>query len=228
KDYPAGSFIPNALNKNGVQLKMTVQGITRNINVHCGAHRSSKIDAAIEAQRKIEEIVGEAVMRAARSECALGGSASQATRGSPDITEEEEEWLANWYDEQMEPEKVTLEQANAALIARRLAASQGTRRSATEVLFERQWLRAKLRSAELRMEKVGVEVMKLKALVGERWPEKRARVEPAYYWEGWSEKEFRRQDFDRRLIELSSIARGKLPSEMPHGKRDGPLDHERL
>lgn len=130
------------------------------------AHRSSKIDAAIEAQRKIKEIVGDAVMRAARSECALGGSASQTTRGSLYITEEEEEWLANWYDEQMEPDKVTLEQANAALIARRLTASQETRRSATEVLFESQWLRAKLRSAELRMEKVSVEVMKLEAMIG--------------------------------------------------------------
>lgn len=50
------------------------------------------------------------------------------------------------------------------------------------------------------------------------------------YWDSWNLAEFRRQELilaKRRRVQLSS-KEGRLPMEMPRGKRDGPLDHDRF
>ena len=61
--------------------------------------------------------------------------------------------------------------------------------------------------------------------------ERRAEYERTHpmYCEGWDLTEWHRQEtmFWRRRNEPLTNKPGRLPSELPRGERDGPIDHER-
>ena len=69
-------------------------------------------------------------------------------------TEEELHWLAEWVDEQLAPEAVTLEQASAALAARRSCPAGSSHAGSSSAstgfirLYEVQLQRAKLSAAQ--------------------------------------------------------------------------------
>ena len=228
-DFPASGIASlklNSPNDNGVRLRLGRQLVKQTFK----ADISDKLQAArvLKDRMKGDSFVGEAAVLAAEEQVRCGAQPSRQSAPA-EITETELEWLSNWYDEQPEPDQVTLEQANDALQTHDRAAAGGT--SATQVLFEAQWLQAKLRAATTRMEKAAAEVARWKAAVEERQTEKRQRTTgPADFWSDWSDakwKELERKAHDRRAVKLSADVPARLPSEMPRGHRNGPLDHER-
>ena len=227
--YPRDGYDPTDFQKNGVRFKVRIDGKNKLVNTPTAQDKPSKLDAARHAISKLADLVGKQVVELATVQVGMGAATTPPP--SPELTEAEMQWLAEWYDMQPEPDLVTLEQAHAALAAHR-ASTGGT--SATQKLFEAQLLQAKLRAATMRMEKAAAEVARWQAAIDEQQAEKRQRtVEPATgnYWDGWSEKEWKRQEkmiSDRRAVKLSADVLARLPSEMPRGQQDGPLDHERL
>ena len=90
-------------------------------------------------------------------------------------------------------------------------------------------MRAKLRAATVRMEKASREVARWTAAINE---EQRQPPQPAdtLHWRGWDLSKWRELEtkaHDRRKVEISADNEGRLPSEMPRGARNGPLQHER-
>ena len=130
-DYPAGGvgvIVPNDPNKNGVRFKL--QGKLVNVHFNAATGIDNKVAAAAQAIKKLTEKVGEGVMREAAASV-LQPPPEQAATAS--LTDAEEQWLADWYDEQPEPDQVTLAQADAALAAHRAAAG-GSSLAALDVI----------------------------------------------------------------------------------------------
>jgi hypothetical protein len=124
-DFPAGGVATvkqNDPNKNGVRLKLHGRLVKQTFN----ANISDKAQAArvLKGRMNNEAFVGEAAVLAAEEQVRLGAQPSPQTTASAELTEAELHWLSNWYDEQAEPDLITLEQANAA-IARHRASSGG-------------------------------------------------------------------------------------------------------
>ena len=85
---------------------------------------------------KGESFLREAAVLAAEEQVSLrGGLPDTQAAQTGEMTEEELQWLSIWYDEQLQPDEVTLEQATAALATHR-ASSGGS--SATQHLFDTQ------------------------------------------------------------------------------------------
>ena len=135
--YPkSGIFNHNDLNDNRYVVKVVdAEGRTRTITTACSSELPHWLSAAIEAKKKIAEIIGKDAIEAAEEQVRLGAPTAPQSTEPPEMTEAEVQWLAEWHDAQPEPQNITFEQANAALAAHR-ATSGGT--SATQVLFEAQ------------------------------------------------------------------------------------------
>ena len=171
-EFPPGGVAvvkPNPQD-NGVRLKLNGRKLDQRFN----ANISDKVTAAraLKERMKGEEFVGEAAVLAAEQQVRLG-TVGESTEPAPaELTDAEALWLCNWYDEQPEPDQVTLEQADGALATHRV--SSGCT-SVTQVLFETQWLHAKLRSAQLRFDKAARGLERAKAALPERHEDKRPR-----------------------------------------------------
>ena len=111
--------------------------------MHCSAVISDKLLAANAALKRVIEIVGKAVVDAATENTVRG----TVEEGGHELTEAEEEWLRDWHDSQLAPDEVTLGQADAALREHRLEVGGA---SSTQILFEAQFILAKLKSAKLK------------------------------------------------------------------------------
>ena len=171
--YPKEGYDPTDFNVNRIVVKVKDgDNRMRTVTSPCSAALPHWFHAAREAKSKVAEIVGKSAVDAAEEQVQLGTQPQPAAPA--EITDAELEWLSNWYDEQPEPDHITLEQANAALATHR-ASSGGT--SATQVLFEAEWLRAKLRAATGRRDRAAAEMARLEAMLAERQPEKRQRAE---------------------------------------------------
>ena len=97
----------------------------------------SLLECALIARKKVQDKVGEAVILEAERQV----SAAATTELPPalvEVTDAENEWLAEWYDGHLDPSTVTLEEAAAALNAHRSSASASTSTSAFAVLSEAQ------------------------------------------------------------------------------------------
>eukprot|EP00966_Prymnesium_polylepis_P171952 3976256-Prymnesium_polylepis.1 len=103
---------------------------------------------------------------------------------------EELRWLAEWIDEQLAPEAVTLDQANAALAVRRssqadssqvTSSQEGSSQASTGFtrLQEAQLQRAQLSAAQKRLQRMAAQVERLQTAMPEEQASKRARSEPA-------------------------------------------------
>ena len=136
-DFPpggVGKVKPNEPNSNGVRLRIDGRLIKQTFN----ANISDKIEAArvLKERLKDDSFFGETAVLAAELQIQLGTQPSHEASSAPaELTDAELQWLAEWYDEQPEPDQVTMELANAAL-QRHRASSGGS--SATQVLFEAQ------------------------------------------------------------------------------------------
>ena len=133
-DFPKGGVAvvkPNDLQANGVRFKLDGRLIKQTFN----GDISDKVKAArvLKDRMKSDAFVGEAAVLAAEEQVRRMFSAHCAPEAMPpaELTEADLLWLSDWYDEQAEPDQVTLDQANAAL-----ASHRGT--SATQILFEAQ------------------------------------------------------------------------------------------
>ena len=224
------------LNRMDVHVKVEIDGVWTSIRRSGSAVFDTKLKMAREVRRRVEEIVGKAVvdlaeeqmMSAEESVCAPAQDPTAAAPPPP--TEEELEWLASWIDEQPDPSDITHADAEAALLQRR---KQHAGAAASARLMEMQVLLAKERAAELRVKRAESELVKARARIPALQAQKRARTtEPSesYYWSEWALekwKELERKSHDRRSIQLSEDVESRLPAEMPRGTRDGPLLHER-
>jgi len=215
------------LNKAGVKLKLDADPKAMWINVHFNEERQSLLACALAARMKVESIVGKSVVTDAEKEVAIGSASASLPPALIEMTEEEKEWLAAWCDEQPEPAYVTLEDAAAALTAHRASSDA----SAFAILTEAQLLRARYRATEIKIAKAIAERERLRALIPEEQPQKRQRRrEEARPYDEYTLQEFLRQEswlWARRSVELSDEAPARLPSELPRGERDGPLQHWR-
>ena len=173
--YPRDTFHASDLNRNGVRLKLDTGDGPRWINVHCNAEHPTKLAAALQARQKVRTAVGEAAFDAVEEQFRLGSSSMFESPPEVTLSAADEQWLAEWYDSQPQPDEVSLEQAAAALATHRASAAGP---SATQVLFEAQWLCAKLRAASIRRDRAVAEIARLEATIAERQPEKRPRTEP--------------------------------------------------
>ena len=222
-DFPAGGVEKvklNDPNSNGVRLKIGGRLIKQTFN----ANISDKIQAArvLKDRLKDDSFFGEAAVLAAEEQVRLDTQPSHqlsASSASAELTEAELQWLAEWYDEQPEPDQVAIEQADAAL-QRHRASSGGS--SATQVLFEAQWLRAKLTAATTRMQKAAREVERFKHEIDARQVEKRQRLDEPVRPPNWKEyKEYSQSTYqkleseeqNRRAVPIDrSIFDHNLPS----------------
>ena len=136
-DFPpggVGQVKVNEPNSNGVRLRVDGRLIKQTFN----ANISNKIKAArvLKGRLKDDSFFGEAAVLAAEQQIQLGSEPRHEASSAPaQLTDAELQWLAEWYDEQPEPDQVTAELADAAL-RRHRASSGGT--SATQILFEAQ------------------------------------------------------------------------------------------
>ena len=137
------------------------------------------------------------------------------------MTEAELLWLSDWYDQQPEPDQVTLEQANTALASHRASSGGTSAFTALHEALEAQWLRAKLRAAEIRMNKAASEVARWKAAIDEPAPHKKQRTrerEPRPY-DNHALEEWQRQEsmtWTRRRVELSDDKAARLRLQRCH------------
>lgn len=98
-------------------------------------------------------------------------------------TAEELQWLADWVDEQPEPEAITVEQADAALAIRRSSRAGSSQAGSSSALTcftrlsEVQVQRAQLSTAKKRQQRAAAQVERLQATLPEEQPSKRARSE---------------------------------------------------
>lgn len=205
------------------------------VTANWSAEVDSWLACAQVATKKVAAITGEAAIAAARQKLELRSSTLSFAPAQQPPSAEELEWLAHWCDSQPCPDEVSTEQAAAALAQHQAAGSSSSNSTVFAVLHEAQLIRAKHRAAELRHSKAAADMAKYAEQIAELQPEKRQRTEeapsPSQYWDGWSHKEFKRQEAmiaARRDVELKKDAPARLPLEMPRGERDGPLDHERL
>ena len=222
-DFPAGGVEKvklNDPNSNGVRLKIGGRLIKQTFN----ANISDKIQAArvLKDRLKDDSFFGEAAVLAAEEQVRLDTQPSHqlsASSSSAELTEAELQWLAEWYDEQPEPDQVAIEQADAAL-QRHRASSGGS--SATQVLFEAQWLRAKLTAATTRMQKAAREVERFKHEIDARQVEKRQRLDEPVRPPNWKEykdysqstyQKLESEEQNRRAVPIDrSIFDHNLPS----------------
>ena len=169
-DFPPGGVLETKSDpqSNGVRLKLDGRLIKQTFN----ADIDNKVTAARVLLNKVKSTVGEAAVNAA-VEAAQTGGVVQPPLAPAALTEAEEQWLADWYDSQPAPDEVSLQDANAALAGHRASVGGA---STTQALMEAQWLRAKLRSAELRFEKAAADVARFKNAIAERQEEKRPRT----------------------------------------------------
>ena len=129
------------LNKTGVKLKLKLDDANPKwINVHFNEEQQSLLACALVARAKVTEIVGQAVVADAEKTVALAFPSASLPPALIEMTEEEKEWLAAWFDGHLEPADVTLEEAAVALTAHRasFAASSAASASAFAVLTEAQ------------------------------------------------------------------------------------------
>ena len=175
KGVKASEYTGSNLNKMGVQLRVRPprdpDAAEIKMNQHCNATLDSKLKVALKLKERVAAIVGEAAVCAAEEQVAHGGSAGpSAGAPPPPMTPEELEWLANWQDEQVHPELVTMDMLQAALSARRGS-------DAYTVLQEVPLLEARLRAAELRAEKAVAAVATVRAALDEKHAKKRQRTQ---------------------------------------------------
>ena len=179
------------LNRMDVHVKVEIDGVWTSIRRSGSAVFDTKLKMAREVRRRVEEIIGKAVvdlaeeqmMSAEESVCA---PAQDPTAAAPPPTEEELEWLASWLDAQPDPSEITHAQAEAVLLQRREQHAGG---AASARLMEMQVLLAKERAAEMRLERAERELVKARARIPELQAQKRARTtEPSesYYWSEWA------------------------------------------
>ena len=228
------------LNRMDVHVKVEIDGVWTSIRRSGSAVFDTKLKMAREVRRRVEEIIGKAVvdlaeeqmMSAEESVCA---PAQDPTAAAPPPTEEELEWLASWLDAQPDPSEITHAQAEAALLQRR---EQQAGAATSARLMEMQVLLAKERAAELRLERAQRELVKARAAIPQVEPQpKRARSAEPRPYEKWSDPlgEFIREEgmlWTRRRVELSADKAARPPEKMPRGKdaegnERGPLRHWR-
>ena len=127
------------LNKIGFYLKLDAGQGPRRINVHFNKDtRSSMLACVLAARKKVQDIVGEIVILEAEKQVRLGAAADDLPPALVELSEAEKEWLAQWFDEQLDPSAVTLEAAAAAMQTHRSSTSASTSTSAFLVLREAQ------------------------------------------------------------------------------------------
>ena len=128
----------NKLNHFGVSYKLRLPGEglkdKRSAVTEDGGTRPTFVAAV---QAAIDFVV--AALREKGIEVAESGPVAEPP------TTEELEWLAAWIDEQPEPDRIGIEQADAALRSRRATAAGA---ATAALLMERQLLDAKVRAAE--------------------------------------------------------------------------------
>mmetsp|Transcript_2403 Transcript_2403/g.7389 ORF Transcript_2403/g.7389 Transcript_2403/m.7389 type:complete len:130 (+) Transcript_2403:331-720(+) len=105
----------------------------------------------------------------------------------PAPSNEELEWLAQWIDEQSDPDAIGVEQADAALRSRRAKASGA---ATAALLMERQLLEAKLHAAKRRLERAQRTVARAEAALPAAHADKRQRGEPP----AWADREYASYD----------------------------------
>ena len=140
-DFPAGGvavFRPNDSQANGVRLKLDGRLVKQTFNIDI----LDKVAAAVALKNKMKTQgwAGEAAVLAAENQVRRRGQhgTEAAPAAAAELTEAEVQWLSEWYDSQLEPDSVSIEQANAALAGYR-ASNGGS--SAHQALFEAQVIR---------------------------------------------------------------------------------------
>lgn len=96
----------------------------------------------------------------------------------PAPSNEELEWLAQWIDEQSDPDAIGVEQAKASSAA------------TAALLMERQLLEAKLHAAKRRLERAQRTVARAEAALPAAHADKRQRGEPP----AWADREYASYD----------------------------------
>ena len=189
--YPKSGFKPKDLNANSVMLRLqTSDGGVRRIDKHCGADCASWFEAARDVKRQLSLHLGSSVVVAAEERVRLGlGAVPVVPEPQPaELTEEDMEWLATWFDGLPDPSKATAEQAIAALTAHRAGS-----RDVGAALTEAQLVRARFRAAELRIKKATAERERLRELIPEEQPKRQRAAEhpEGEYWHEWELPMFR-------------------------------------
>jgi hypothetical protein len=139
--YPKNGFKPKDLNANCVMLRLQTTDGVRRIDKHCGADCASWLEAARDVKRQLSLHLGSSgVVAAAEERVRLGlGAAPVEPEPRPaELTEEDMEWLATWFDGLPDPSKATAEHAIAALTAHRAGS-----RDVGAALTEAQLVRAR-------------------------------------------------------------------------------------
>jgi hypothetical protein len=167
------------LNKMDVHVRVLPPGETskKMIRRSCSAEFDTKLKAAREVKRRVALVVGSEVVSAAEEQLRGGSLPTASVEPQPvPITPSELEWLAEWIDEQMEPDLITCEQADAALASRRQREAGALTLSKLQRM---QWLEARLRAGELRISKAQAVAARIRSEIDfDIGPaEKAARVE---------------------------------------------------
>ena len=172
--YPKSGFKPKELNANCVKLRLETCDGVRRIDKHCGADCASWLEAARDVKRQLSLHLGSSVFVAAEERVRLGlGAVPVVPEPQPaELTEEDMEWLATWFDGLPDPSKATAEQAIAALTAHRAGS-----RDVGAALTEAQLVRARFRAAELRIKKATAERERLRDLIPEEQPKRQRAAE---------------------------------------------------
>ena len=123
------------LNKIGFFLKLNAGHGPKCINVHFNEKQQSLLACALAAREKVKQIVGETVILEAERQVSRRSAVREPLAN---LSEADQEWLAGWFDEQLDPSTVTLEEASAALNTHRSSASASTSSSAFLVLNDAQ------------------------------------------------------------------------------------------
>ena len=99
--YPKRGFKPKDLNANSVMLRLQTSDVgVRRIDKHCGADCASWLEAARDVKRQLSLHLGTPVVVAAEERVRLGLGAAPVLPEPllAELTEEDMEWIASWFD----------------------------------------------------------------------------------------------------------------------------------
>ena len=205
------------------------------INVHIGNMYSDQLACALEIKRRVQEILGDAAILAAEEKAlqnldAAGTSSSAAAASTLPV----HGFSVAMKTQQLEGAERAAQRRLDALEREHAAVLTLARQelsAATAALKEHQ---AGLRTKRQRTEDAAQQAAAAAAAAQKAAAEAAKAAEYAathpMYDESWSVQEWKRQEtwvWRRRQVQLHENKPRRLPDELPRGKDDGPLDHER-